>query len=144
MAKINNKIIRGTFGRLWLGGEFVSEVKSFEAKVSLDFEDVHINGQFGTQKRYMGYSIAGTMTLHKVDSRILNLYKDGMMNGSLPTLRVDAALTDPDAAGAQRIVLYDVTFDEVTLAQFENNTVLEEEVPFTAGSYRVLETIDRE
>lgn len=141
MAVINNKIIRGTFGRLWINGELASDIKSFEAKVSLDYEDIHVNGDFGTQKRYMGYSISGTMTMHKINSRILRMYSAGMMNGQLPDVRLDAALADPDSNGAQRVVLFDVTFDEVTLAQFENNTVLEEEVPFTAGSYKVTEMI---
>ena len=81
------------------------------------------------------------MTMHKVDSRILRLYGEGTMTGQLPDVRLDAALVDPDSSGAQRVVLFDVTLDEVTLAQFENATVLEEEVPFTAGSYKIVETI---
>ncbi len=141
MAVINNKIIRGTFGRVWVNGEMIANVKSFEAKISADYEDVHINGEFGVQKRYMGYSISGTLTIHKIGSGVLNLYGKGLMNGRLPDVRIDAALADPDSAGAQRVVLYDVTFDEVTLAQFENHTVLEESIPFTAGSYEILETI---
>jgi len=141
MGRINNKVIRGTFGRVWVNNELIANVKSFEAKVTLDYEDIHVNGEFGVQKRYMGYSIAGTMTIHKIGSEVLRLYGAGMMNGQLPEIKVDAALADPDSAGAQRVVLYDVLFDEATLAQFENHTVLEESIPFTAGSYEITELI---
>ena len=81
MGRINNKVIRGTFGRVWMNNEQVANVKSFEAKVTLDYEDIHVNGEFGVQKRYMGYSIAGTMTIHKIGSEVLRLYGSGMMNG---------------------------------------------------------------
>ena len=64
----HNKVIRGTFGRVWVNGELMANVKSFEAKATIDYEDLDINGDFGQKKRYMGYSIAGTMTLHKFDS----------------------------------------------------------------------------
>ena len=35
-----NKIIRGSLGAIWFNGEEVGSVKSFEAKVALDYEDV--------------------------------------------------------------------------------------------------------
>lgn len=140
--KIVNKIIRGTFGRVWVNNEQKANVKSFEAKVTANYEDVNINGDLGTRKRYTGYSIAGTMVLHKTGSETLRLYGDGLVTGQLPEVKVDAALRDPDSSGAQRVVLYDVLFDEVTLAQFENGAVLEESIPFTAGEYRITGLID--
>ena len=142
MARINNKIIRGSFGSVWVNNEKKTNVKSFEAKVTGNYEDVNVNGELGTQKRYMGYSIAGTMVLHKTGSEMLRLYGTGLMTGQLPEVKVDAALGDPDSSGTQRVVLYDVLFDEITLAQFENNTVLEESIPFTAGSYEIVDMID--
>ena len=61
MGKFNsNKVIRGTFGRAWVDGDLMANVKSFEAKATIDYEDLDINGDFGQKKRYMGYSIAGT------------------------------------------------------------------------------------
>ena len=51
----HNKVLRGTFGKVWVDGERLSNVKSFEAKASIDYEDMSINGEFGAKKRYMGY-----------------------------------------------------------------------------------------
>ena len=142
MGKFNsNKVIRGTFGRAWVDGDLMANVKSFEAKATIDYEDLDINGDFGQKKRYMGYSIAGTMTLHKFDSYILKKYQAAIMSGDLPEMKIVASLADPQSDGTQRVALYDVHLDEITLLQFENKTVLEE-VPFTAGSFEFLDLIE--
>lgn len=138
----HNKVLRGTFGKVWVDGERLSNVKSFEAKAALDYEDMSVNGDFGTKKRYMGYSITGTMVLHKFDSFILKKYQKAIMTGELPDMTIVAALDDPAAYGAERVQLRDITLDEVTLAKFENKTLTEEEVPFAAGSYEFLDLIE--
>lgn len=138
----HNKVIRGTFGKVWVDGDRMSNVKSFEAKASITYEDMDVNGDFGTKKRYMGYSISGTMTLHKFDSLIVGKYHKGLMTGELPDMSVVAALDDPTAYGAERVALRDVKLDEITLSKFENKTLTEEEVPFTAGSYEFLDLIE--
>ena len=137
----SNKVFRGTHGKLWVNNQAMADVKSFEAKASIDYEDMNINGDYGMKKRYMGYSIAGTITLHKFDSFIVKLYKDAVMSGELPDIKIVAALDDPTADGPERVALYDVCFDEITLSKFENRTVIEEEVPFTAGSFEFLDVI---
>ena len=142
LAFNHNKVIRGTFGKVWVDGERMSNVKSFEAKAAIDYEDMDVNGDFGQKKRYMGYSISGTMTLHKYDSFILSKYHAGVMNGELPEITVVSALDDPTGYGAERVALHDVKFDEITLSKFENRTVTEEEVPFTAGSFEFLDLIE--
>ena len=138
----HNKVFRGTFGKVWVDGERMSNVKSFEAKASIDYEDMNVNGDFGTKKRYMGYSISGTMTLHKFDSFILRKYQKGVMTGELPDMTIVVALDDPTAYGAERVQLRDVMLDEITLSKFENKTLTEEEVPFTAGSYEFLDLVE--
>ena len=138
----HNKVIRGTFGRVWVNGELMANVKSFEAKATIDYEDLDINGDFGQKKRYMGYSIAGTMTLHKFDSFILRKYQKGVMTGELPDMTIVVALDDPTAYGAERVQLRDVMLDEITLSKFENKTLTEEEVPFSAGSFEFLDLIE--
>ena len=139
--KVENKIIRGTFGKLYINNEVRADVKSFEAKITNNYEEIYVNGDFGRKRRYMGYAVSGTVTLHKVDSFALGLYGDHPKDGSLPDVKMVTYITDPDAGGTQRVMLTDITFDEVTLAQFENNTVLEESIPFAAGGYEILETI---
>ena len=72
---------------------------------------------------------------------MLKKYKDGIVTGELPELKLVAALDDPTAFGAERVALYDVTLDEVTLSKFENKGLVEEEVPFKAGSFELLDLV---
>lgn len=130
----HNKVIRGSFGKVWLNDERLANIKSFEAKAAMNYEDMDVNGSLGTQKRYMGYTITGTMTLYKFDSTVLRLMKDGIKTGVMPEIKIVTALDDPTAYGAERVVLTDVTLDEVTLSKFENKGLTEEEVPFAAGN----------
>ena len=81
------------------------------------------------------------MVLHKFDSQVIKLYKEGIVNGVLPDVKMVAALADPTSDGSERVEIYGVTFDEVMLNKFENKTVLEEEVPFKADGFKFIDTI---
>ncbi len=142
MAEVVNKILRGTFGRLWAQGKRLANVKSFEAKATLKYEAVEINGELCEQQRYLGYSLAGTIVVHKTDTYLVNLIRTGMTTGVMPSIKLVGRLSDPDASGSERVEIYDVTFDEATLMKFENATVTEESVPFKAGGFRYLDVID--
>lgn len=139
---ITNKIIRGTNGRLWINGNRYANVKKYEAKVKLAYEAVDVNGELCEQQRYVGYSISGTMDLYKIDSRIAKLYKDGIKSGILPDVKMVAKVADPQVEGAERVEIFDVKFDEATLAAFENKKITEESVPFTAGGFNYLDLIE--
>ena len=52
---IHNQILRGQFGKVWIDGELYANVKSFEAKISLKYEAVDINGEMGTHQRLVGF-----------------------------------------------------------------------------------------
>lgn len=142
MATIQNKIIRGSFGRLWINGLQVAQVKSFELKATLNYEEVDVNGDLAKKQRYTGYALAGTMVCHKINSYNTTLVNSGIKNGQLPDIKFVATLADPDSEGSESIEVYDVTFDEVTLMHFENASVEEESIPFKAGGYDLISSID--
>ena len=134
MGKFNsNKVIRGTFGRAWVDGDLMANVKSFEAKATIDYEDLDINGDFGQKKRYMGYSIAGTMTLHKFDSYILKKYQAAIMSGDLPEMKIVASLADPQSDGTQRVALYDVHLDEIPYCSLRTRLSWRKRSPLPRG-----------
>lgn len=142
-VKVKNRLVRGTFGSAWINNEPVYEIKSAEAKVTITYEELHLNGALGTFRRAMSYDVSGTVTLHKVDSRVPQLMGDGPKTGQLPEIKLDFAVADPDVSGVQRATLSDVTLDEFTLAQFENNNLVEESVPFHASGYETPEWMER-
>ena len=82
------------------------------------------------------------MTLHKIDSYVINLLKDAIASGSMPELKIVGAVADVDSNGSERVEIYNVTIDEMTLLKFENATIGEEEIPFKAGGFKFIDTID--
>ncbi len=55
--EIHNQILRGQFGKVWIDGELFANVKSFEAKISLKYEAVDINGEMGVHQRLVGLKV---------------------------------------------------------------------------------------
>lgn len=139
---VTNKIIRGTNGRLWMNDKLLANVKSFECKLKLNYEDIDENGNPIQQRRYTGASIEGTMVLHKVDSYVLKLMKDAVLSMDMPDINMVAKVSDPSVTGMERVKLSNVTFDEVGMASFENAKVGEESIPFRAGGNVPTDTID--
>ena len=136
-----NKVINGSFGKVWVDGELFANVKSFEAKNTLNYEDVEIAGDLGTHQKYMGYEGSGTMTLHKIDTRIGKKMASAVKTGEMPEINIVSSLSDPAAYGAERVKLIEVTFDEVTLMKFANKELQEEEVPFKYADYDYIDMI---
>ena len=136
-----SKTINGTFGRVWVDDEDYGMVRSFESKSKLDWEAIREPEKLGPGYKYKGYTIEGTMTGMQIDSRFAKKYSEGIVTGNIPDVTVVGRLADPQAAGHIRVALYGVVFDELTLLKFENNTIVEEEVPFKAQSYKFLDMI---
>lgn len=138
--EIHNQILRGQFGKVWIDGELYANVKSFEAKISLKYEAVDINGEMGVHQRLVGFEGAGTLVLHKIDSRVAQKIAGKIKNGSVPDIKIVSKLTDPDVNGAERIELTGVTLDELAHG-FENKKVQEESYPFKFADYNYLDLI---
>ena len=136
-----NQIIRGTYGRVWIDGELFANVKSFEAKMTLNYEEVDLSNDLGKHQRYMGFAGEGTMTLHKVNSKIFAKLAKAIKSGEMPEISIVGKLEDPTALGAERVSFTEVTIDEVMALKYENATIGEEEVPFKFAGYEPLDLI---
>ncbi|MEL3956923.1 phage tail tube protein [Caldifermentibacillus hisashii] len=142
MAKVtSNKQINGTFGSVWVNGEKWLDVDSFEAKVTLNFEDVNMAEDLATHKKYTGWSGEGTMTVKKVYSRGATLMATAAKTGIMPDINLVGKLADPDAFGAERVAINEVTFNEFTLLAFEQKTLMTEELPFNFADYDPIDLI---
>lgn len=133
--------ILGSFGRLYINNVRVAEIKSFELKASLQYEDILVNGNLITQSKYKGATLTGTMVVHKVNSFNIKLVKDAIKTGIMPSIKFLGELADPNIDGDEAIEVSDVMFDEATLLSFANGEVREESTAFRAGDYNYLSTI---
>lgn len=137
-----NRVINGTFGRLWWDEELLANTKSFEAKTTLNWEPVNISEDLGEHQKYMGYSGAGTITLHKIDSLAASKLADAIQSGNMPEGKLVSRLADPASYGHERVELTGVTFDELTLIKWANKEIGEEELPFKFSGFRFLDKIE--
>lgn len=136
-----NQCILGTWGKVFVNNVRVANIKSFELKASMNYEDILVNGNLITQSKYTGSTLTGTMVVHKVDSYNIKLVKDAIKTGVMPSIKIMGELADPNTDGDEAIEISDVMFDEATLLSFANGEVREESTAFRAGDFNYLSTI---
>lgn len=135
------RIMNGTFGECWLDGEYVGETKKAQAKVEFNKESVKQCGTWAEDNKITGYKGTGSLTLFKVSSRMALKIADMIRNKQDVRFTVISKLADPDALGAERCAVYGVSFDDLTLFDWEAGAVGESEHPFTFTTYEYLDTV---
>lgn len=141
MAFLPNRVINGTHGTLWIDGQEVVEVKSFQCKVEFQKEEIKMVGQMATDTKYMGYTMKGSLSLHKINSRMIKLLSAKIKQGKEPRFTLIGKLADPDNGKTERISINNVSFDDLTLIDWEVGAVGSSEHPFTATDWTVLDQI---
>lgn len=141
MAIDERKIINGTHGTVFLDSEEVAEVKAFQAKLEFQKEEVKIAGKMATGTKYMGYSGKGSLNIHKVNSRMIKAIGEMIKQGKEPRFTIIGKLADPNSDGVERIAINNVSFDDLTLFDFEVGALGQVECPFTFDDYNFLDLI---
>ncbi|HEX2999613.1 MAG TPA: phage tail tube protein [Armatimonadota bacterium] len=136
------RVISGTWGALWIEGEQVAECYGFQAKYSFNKEDVPLCGQMSTDSKITSIKGTGSMRLHKVYSRAAVLIGDAIRNGKDLRFTAVSKLKDPDAYGAERVAVRGISFDDLTLADWEAKNVGKTEMPFTFTDHEFLDLIE--
>ena len=133
------KVINGTYGQVFLGDDEVAEMKAFQAKLEFQKEEIKIAGQMAVNTKLMSYTGKGSLQLHKVNSRMVKTLLNEIKEGKDPRFTLIGKLADPNSEGAERISIKNVSFDDLTLFDFEVGSVGSLECPF---SFTDMETID--
>lgn len=136
------RVISGTWGEVWLEGDKVSECYGLQAKVSFNKEDIALCGQMASDKKVTSIECTGSLRMHKVTSRMALAIGENIRNGKDVRFTIVSKLKDPDAYGAERVVLSNVSFDDLTLADWEAKSVGKVECPFTFTDYEFLDEIN--
>jgi hypothetical protein len=136
------RVMSGTWGEVWLDNNYGGECYGLQAKVSFNKEDVAICGQMAKDKKTTSINCTGSMRMHKVSSRMANAIGSSIHNGKDLRFTVISKLNDPDAYGAERVALKNVSFDDLTLADWEVATNGKIEAPFTFTDYKFLDSVE--
>lgn len=140
MSKIDSakRVMSGTYGELWWDGELIAECDKFSAKYTQSKEVVNLARQTVEDSKVMGSKGTGSFRVYKVYSRFRD-YADAVQSGKDVRGTFVSMLDDPDAYGAERVAIYNVSLDEVPLVNWERKTIQKDEVPFTFTSHKFLE-----
>ena len=141
MKKDASRIINGTWGEAWIDGELVGSLYGLQAKISLEKSTIKQCGSLMSGKKTVSAEGTGSVKSFKVDStqiKRMNVFK----SGNIPTFTIVVKLADPDALGAERVMLTGVTFDDITLFDFEAGVEGKQEMPFSFEDYELLDIIE--
>ena len=133
------RVMSGTFGELWWDGELIAECYKFTAKYTQSKEAVNLARELIEDSKVMSTKGTGSMGIYKVYSRFKE-DADQVQAGKDPRGTFVSKLDDPDAYGAERVALYNVSLDEVPLVNWERKTIQKDEVPFTFTRHKYMET----
>lgn len=135
------KYLNGTNGNTWVNGELLSNVTSMELKVKAKTDDIVVCGEMGTSTCLLGYSAEGTLKLNKADSTLVKTIFDSIITGVEPDIKIIIALEDKATGKFERYSVSDVVFNEIDIS-YEPQKIVEQELPFNAGTVQLLETMD--
>jgi hypothetical protein len=135
------RIMNGTWGEVWLDGDYVSECYGMQAKMSMTKESVNLCGQMAEDQKVSGIKYTGSLKLHKVNSRMAIAIGDKVKKGLDPRFTIISKLADPDAYGSERVAIRNASFDDLTLADWEAAKKGSVEAPFTFTDYEFLDKV---
>ena len=115
-----------------------SDLPLHEKPVSLDKTDVNMTRRLAKAQKVTGFSCSGSLTMNKVSSFFIKKLNEDMKQGKQTACKIISKLDDPDAISSERIVIKDVVFDELILANWSAKTSGEEQINFTFSDWDFL------
>lgn len=139
---LDEQIINGTYGEVWIDDTYLATLKKFDAKVTMNYADVVRPRDLWKGKKLLELEGSGSVTVGKYSSLGLRLMHEKLSAGRTPVVKIMGKLDDPTALGAERIMIKNVTFTEMTLFDFEHAKDLEETLPFNFRHYELYDFIE--
>ena len=124
-------VVAGTFVEVFQGGSRVFDLKSIEAKLVIDKEDVIQNGSKSKDTKQVTVGGEGSMVVHKVYTRAKEFFAQFKAGKEIGMEDVIITIQDPDTGGIETWEINRISFDEFPLIVAENASLTEEEFPFT-------------
>lgn len=127
-------------GRIWVNDKDWDRVKSFEVKMTIEWEDIP-NG-LKTERAMNGYVYEGSFSYRKSDqnyNNAIDLLFESYSKGIIPDVSIVGKAYNKATNKTQRVKVSGITFDEIELQKFEEKTVGEVEMPFKASQVEILQ-----
>lgn len=138
----NTETINGTYGELWIDDEFIASLQSCKATYELTYADVKRPRNLGIGKKLIECNGTGEIVCDKVNSSQVRRLSDKIKAGKTPVSTIVTKLDDPDARGAERAALNNVTFNDLELVNFEHAALVQETLSFNFENYDLYDLME--
>lgn len=142
MAYETRRVINGTYGSIWVDSEKVNECYGLKATVEIKREQVKVCGDLWEHNKMVGASGKGSIKMNRVSTRFIRTIFDIIETGCDAVFEIQSMLEDPDAKSRETVVLKNVTFDELSMQDWEAGTPGTYEVPFSFAGFEYLDSIN--
>lgn len=127
-------------GNIWVDDAEFEKVKSFELKMTMEWEDVP-NG-LTTERVLLGYGYEGSYSYRKTDKNrrtIMDKIFAEYSAGRTPDVTIVGKAYNKASGKTERVKVSGITFDELTLQNWEEKSVVEQEIAFKASHVEILQ-----
>lgn len=135
-----NRVVAGTWGEVWVDNVKWAELSAAQAKFTYNKSPVNICGSMAEDSKVTSVKGTGSITVAKVFTRNIT-QADSLLDGRDVRATIVMKLADPDAYGAERVALYNVSFDDETIMDFKHGQMGQTTHPFTFTSREWLDVI---
>lgn len=136
------RVMSGTFGTAYADSDKISEVTSFNAKISFTRTDVNMAGSLGKGHKLIGFEVSGELKVNKIRSLFQRKVLDNLAEGKDTLITFKAKLDDPDAWGAEEVIIHDATLSDLTLMDWEVGKLEEDTFQFSGAWAELVSTVD--
>lgn len=143
MSMVPERTINGSFGELRdHNGQWMTNVQQVDFRIAIERRDLNLSGTRRTGYKAMGITGEGTIRQFKVTSEWLRRISEPMRSDTAPVFvgQLVSKLDDPESLGAERVLLKQCKFWEIS-GGWQVNELVEEEIPFTFEDMRLLDRI---
>ena len=134
------QVMSGTEGEVWIDGDYMAQATAFKAVANLIKQEVNQVKKRGKQYKTTGWEGKGSIKMNHVSSYMIDKMAQNIKDGHQTVCTIVAKMSDPDAIGAERVVIRDATFDSLTLMDWEAKQLTDESYDFTFTDFDLLET----
>lgn len=138
------RVISGSKGKMYLDGEYVAGVISLSAKVTANKDDVYLDNTLMIDQKVISLKGTGSVELEKISSFMQKKIGEAMREGRDVRFTILSDLNDPDAYGAERVELRNVSFDEVDLINWGKGKKTTNTHPFTFSDWDLIDEIEED
>lgn len=135
------QVINGSWGEVWLDDEYLAQVIALKAEATPKKTAIVMVQRLNEGQKMTGIELKGELKLHKINSAVMCKMSEALKRGKMMTCKIMSNLNDPDALGAERVVLYGCLLDKLILADWEAGKMCEETYGFTYEDWDLMDII---